>query len=346
MSDMKKLYAAVTGVEGIISISINESHSSPVTVATVTCADENLQIGDLVTINLGYVENYTQIFKGYVKQKEVKLPESIYTITLHDYMSRAVDYFVAADNPSNTFKRKNIAAENLVRDVLALAGLTSFSYDPTGFTLAINTEAEVNLISAYDYCKSIADIVTWTLWADQTGTIHFKNRKPYVMTGNTGQPGDDFDERETHYTPSIIIYKNSIIGIEKAKDEVNLRNKVVVYGDKEVSATASSATSYDPDTQTTVTVLPSGFYKTTVIASALIGNKTLCQKTANYNLDKLNRIGVELRGLTIEGNPNLHARSIIRINCPGVTEGRNWYAYNVEHNWSSSGYTTSITARL
>ncbi|MGQ9642797.1 MAG: hypothetical protein ACUVT3_02945 [Ignavibacterium sp.] len=342
---MNKLYATCTGVTGIKSVNINESHTSPVTTAIVTAVDENLQIGDVADIYLGYTNNYKRVFRGYLKQKELKVPDGLYTLTFQDYMSRAVDFFVASDNPENPFKRRNISAEDLVGDVLALAGLTSYTYDPTGFTLAINVDAEVNLISAYDYCKSIADIITWTLWADENGTIHFENRKPYIMTGNTGQPGDDFDEREENYTPPIII-SDFILDIEKFKDDTNLRNKVVVYGDKNAHATASSSTSYDPDTKTNLQVLPSGFYKTTVIASNLIGGTSLCQKTANYNLDKLNRLSVELRKISIVGNPDIHARMVIRVNKPGFSNNRNWYVYQVEHNFSSSGYVTNILARL
>ena len=339
----KILYATCTGVENIKSVVISESHTSPVTIAVVECEDESLNIGDEVEIFLGYVNSYTKVFKGYLKQKDLKIPQGEYTLTFHDYMSRAIDYFVASDNPENPFKRRNIAAENLVRDVLALAGLTSYSYQATGFTLAINVDAEVNLISVFDYCKSIADIVTWTLWADRNGTIHFKNRKPYIMTGDTGQPGDTVDERTI--TPSITLNEMSIISIEKVKNETNLRNRVVVYGDKKAHATASSATSFDPDTGATVPVLPSGFYKSVVIASNLIGNTNLCQKTANYNLNKLNRLDVSMR-LSVEGNPNIQARSVIRINYPGLSNNRNWYVYQVEHRWGSGGYTTDLMVRL
>ncbi len=343
----RKLFAATSvgnKIRGIRSITINESHSSPVTIATIDCVDEDLTIGDLVTIYMGYQDNNAQIFKGYLKQKELKIPEGHYSLTFQDYMSRAVDFFIASDNPNNPFRRRNIKAEDLVKDVFALAGLTNFSYDPTGFTLAINVDAEVNLISVYDYCKSIADIVTWTLWADENGVIHFKNRKPFIMTGNSGQPGDDFDEREEAYNPPIVI-NNAIITAEKLKNETNLRNKVVVYGDNESSATASSSTSYDPDTKSNVTVLPAGYYKTTVIASNLIGGASLCQKTANYNLHKLNRLSVEM-GLLIEGNPQIHARQVVRIDLPNVSNNRNWYVYNVEHSFGSGGYTTRLMVRL
>ena len=345
---MNKLYASTSlgnRIRGIQSVSINESHSSPVTIATIECVDENTNIGEEVTIYLGYTNYYKQIFRGYIKQKEYKIPNNVYSLTLQDYMCRAVDYFIAADDPKNVFKRRNISAENLVRDVFALAGLTNFQYDPTGFTLAINVDAEVNLISVYDYAKSIADIVTWSLWADEFGAIQFRNRKPYIMTGDTGQPGDDFDEREESYLPSIVLSGGNILVIERTKDETNLRNKIVVYGDKEESATASSGTSYDPETKSYVSVLPSGFYKTTVIASNLIGGKTLCQKTANYNLDKLNRLSLGLK-IQIVGNPDIHARQVIRVNYPSISNNRNWYVYSVEHSWGSAGYTTSMMLRI
>lgn len=339
----ENLYINIPGINNVLSVTISESHSSPTALATIMCEDENVNIGDLLTINLGYLDNYSQIFKGYVRQKECKFPNGLYTITLHDYMCRAIDFFIASDDPNKPFSRKNISAEDLVKDVFALAGLTNFTYEATSFTLAINVKAEVNLISVYDYCKSIADIVTWTLWADQTGKIHFENRKPYLMTGSSGQIGDTVNEYSL--VPNITLTDADLLEVNKAKDEANLRNKVVVYGNKDAHATASSSTSYDPEDNTTKQILPSGFYKTVVIASSLIGNTTLCQKTADYNLNLLNRLTFGLN-VTAIGNPNIHARDIIKINSSTAGINSNWYVYSVEHNWGSNGYTMNLGLRL
>jgi hypothetical protein len=338
----KRLYFTTdSAIEDVFSVSVNESHSSPVTVVTLNCRDHDIKVGDLVTITFGYSTNYAQIFRGYVRQIEKKIPEGSYTITLHDFMCRAVDFFIAPDNPNQPFKRRNILAEILVRDVLALAGLTDYTYDPTYFTLAINVDAEVKLISAYDYCKSIADLVTWTLWADQTGKIHFENRKPYVMTGDSGQVGDDIDERII--TPDFIITDSIILGLETIKDESNLRNKVTVYGDKESSASRSSSTSFDPEDGMMKQILPSGFYKTAVIASSLIP-QNLCDDIAEYNLRLYNRLSYGL-SLTVEGLPDLHAREIIRVNSTTSGINMNFYIYGLEHNFGNGGFTTKMVLR-
>jgi hypothetical protein len=174
----KALYADVDGVNSneLINVSIDTNHDSAIAIANIACINHSLDIGDEIEIDLGFTDSHSKVFTGYVKQIDRKVPDNSYTITAHDVMTRAIDFFVASSNPESPFKRRNISAEDLVQDVLELSGLNSFNMQPTSFTLAIGTDAEVNLISAYDYCNSIADIVAWHLYADIDGVVNFVNR--------------------------------------------------------------------------------------------------------------------------------------------------------------------------
>lgn len=327
------LYADVTDLNGIISVDVNTSHNSSTATATVNCRTIALDLGDEITIDLGYSSNHQEIFTGYVKQIERKIPDGTYLVTAKDRMIRALDYFFASSNPDTPFSRSNVLAEDLVRDVLAVAGLTSFTHDNTYFTFATGeVNADVNLISAYDYANGVADLLAYHLYCDRNGTVHFINRKPYPMTGSSGQPGDDDDETGAGDASHTFV-NGEILGIRYKYDEKDLRNRIVVYGAEGVYAEASDSSPY----------LPPGFYKTAVLSSYIItGN---AQDIADYNLDFMNRLTYETE-LEVIGNPSLEARQILRLDqsfIDGINV--NWYAYSVDHRWSKAGYINTMVLR-
>lgn len=338
----KNLYCNIPGVTKIDSVTITENHSSSSTIATIIAESISVDIGDQITIDMGYVGNHAQIFTGYVKNIDRKTPKSMYELTLYDEMIRASDYFIVSSNPNTPFKRRGYSLEALVTDILALAGLTLTDYDPTFFILGVNTDVEVNLISVYDICKQFADIVTWTIWADHTGNIFFRNRKPFLMTGASGQPGDD--------APDVAVNASSPIPLEQILDyvyrvdEKDLRNKVVVYGRNGIYAEDSSATSFDPRTSTQEQIVPVDFYKIILAALPYVDTISECQDSASYNLYLYNKL-TEQANLTMEGNPTFHARNVYAV-APSVPDiDGNWYAYSVEHALSKSGYTTTMELR-
>jgi len=166
------------------------------------------------------------------------------------------------------------------------------------------------------------------------------------MTGDSGQVGDNVDERPLSQAKLTIDSSlGHIINITKTKDEANLRNKVIVYGSENIHRSASSSTSYDPEDGLTKQILPAGFYKTTVAASSLLNNGNICQEIANYNLAQLNRLTFGLDVTTI-GMPSLHARDIVRVIHAPFNINRNFYIYSLEHSWSKNGYTTRMVLRV
>lgn len=325
---MKLLKAAVTGCSSLETIQVVESHNSPTSTAVVECYNTSLELGDEIEIYLGYDGGaYDKVFTGHVKLIEYNVNTQAYTITCADILTRAVDYFFAPEDPEKPFERSNISAEALVGDILEECGITNYDYQETYFVIGINgTKVEVKLISAYDAIKSVADLIAWHLWADRDGVVHFRNRKPYIMYGNSGQPGDIADV-DINY--QINRANLDVIDLKETVSEKNLRNRVIVWGSNGVTATASSPSPH----------LPPNFYKTVLFSHPIISTAELAQKTANYNLALLNRLTYSL-SVTLEGNPSLQSRKTVYVSDPQIN--RRYYIYECRHSWGPSGYITQL----
>jgi hypothetical protein len=316
-----RLYASVTGTSDIESITVTDSHVAPTSTATITALDTSLGIGSSITVNLGFTGNHQRVFQGYVKNIEHRIAPEEYIITASNKMVRAMDYFLVSDNPKTPFTRNHIKAETLVKQLMAIAGLTNYSGQNSQFTFGINTNVTVNLTSIYDYCKFIADIIAFHLYADNDGKIHFLSRPPYPQGGD----------------PSVAtINESSIINNTYSESDRDLRNRVVVYGANGIYATAQASSPY----------LPGGFYKSIAVsAPGVIDTTSMAQKSANYNLALFNKLTIGGQA-TILGNPALEARQCITLSGNRISElNRKWYIYGCEHSWSKSGYVTSLDLR-
>jgi hypothetical protein len=327
---IKELYATVTNCSDLISVNITSSHSASTTTAVINCIEFTGDIGDYITIDLGYTDDHSVLFRGYIKQVERTIPDDTYIITAHDVMIRAVDYWLVSSNPENPFSRRNIKAERLVRDVLAEAGLTNFGYTNTYFTYATGEmPAEVNLVSAYDYCHGLAELLTFHMYADTNGKCWFINRKPYPMDGASGQVGDIADVPIGTITEDDFLYANYRI------TEKNLRNRVVVYGGEGIFAEKKASSPY----------LPSGFYKTAVLSSSIIATKSLARDICSYNLSFWNRLNYEI-STEILGDPSVMARETINFTSSDLgLSSEEFYIYSSEHKWSKDGYTVGLELR-
>lgn len=314
------LSASISGISGIEAITVTDSHTAATANALVVAKTCTLGIGDPATVVMGYVGDTFTALTGYVKNIELKEPNLVYNITISNVMIRAVDYFIAASDPEDPFSRQNISAEDLVEDLMNLAGLTSFASDASSFTFAISTPVEVNLTSVYDYCRFLGDIIAFNLYADNTGTVQFRNRRPYPVPADT----------------SVYTITNSItLDASFETSDRDLRNRVIVYGTN-ITAEASASSPY----------LPAGFYKTVVVAApGVIDSQSMADQSASYNLDLLNRLTKKLN-ISIVGKTGLFARQAVTVNLPELgISGEKWYIYSIEHNWSRSGYITNLELR-
>lgn len=343
----KTLSATIDGVaiNNKLSVNVSNSHDSAVAIASISCTDTSLDIGDHTEISLGYSTGVTKTFEGYVKNIDYDVPTGLYMITAHDMMVRAVDFFMVSESAEDPFTFNNMSAEDLIQWVLGMSGLTSFHMDTSYFTFAVHHDGEFNVVSSYDYAKNITRILAWNIWVDVDGTVQFTNRKPFPMDGSLSQPGDPpFGVNDAS---SIYLTDADILTIGLTTNERDLRNKIVVYGSDKLSATASSATSYNPLDDTMEQILPVDYFKSSVLSSPIITEQSFAQKACDYNLSLLNRLAIEV-SISIEGNPNLNCRDCINLNQTTLdsTVNRLWYIYQLEHNWSIQGYLTTMTLRI
>jgi hypothetical protein len=341
---MPQLYASIDGITKPLQISVVGSHQNATAMATITAESTTLDIGDSLSIDLGFTDNHAEIFNGFIKTVERNTPDNSYILTAQDKLVQAIDYFIVSQSPNEPYNYgKGISAEDLVSNVLALADLTVDHIHSTNFEFGVNNDVEVNLVSSYDYAKMIADIVTWNLWCDKNGEIYFQNRKPFVMGADAhGQ----IHWNEDSPINAIAFDDLDLTTFSIKRSEKDLRNRIVVYGEGGIKADVSSETSYDPaDPETPTQFLPDGFYKSVVVSYGFIGTQAIANSIANYNLTLLNKI-TETCSLSFLGKPELEARQVIKLVEPitGLVES-NWYIYTCEHIWGNNGYVTSLELR-
>lgn len=329
-------FCSVTGVTNVISASVVEAHNANTATATIEARSTTLKIGNLIVVRMGYSDGVSGVvFTGYVKQIEKNVPDRTVTIVANDILVRAIEYFIAPANPNDTIKRSNIQAEDLISELLGLCGLSLTSYSTTYFTLANTGELEVKLTSVFDYCNALANLLTWSLWADRSGNIYFKNRKPFPMYGTSGQPGDFADT----YIAVGTITTTHALNFDYSTLDRDLRNRIVVYG----SGTQAEASAESP-------YLPAGFYKTAVIgAEMMLDSYEACLDTANYNLALYNRLTRNV-SMIVRGDYRYEARKCIKVNATAFTPvtltTTDWYIYSCEHNYSSAGYICNLELRI
>lgn len=316
------LYATCTSTSNIISVSFADSHVAATSTATVVAINTSLDIGDSVTVYMGYVGDNFKCITGFVKNIELKEPEKQYTISIANTLIRAVDFFIAADDPEAPFSRSNITAEDLIEDVLRLSGLTSFDMESTSFTFAIHNPVEINLTGCYDYAKFLANIIAYTLYADNNGQVHLINRRPYPVGS---EPAD--------YT--FTVAGDYMLEASYDKSDHDIRNKVIVYGSAGISATSSASSPY----------LPSGFYRTVVVAApGVIDSQSMAEQSADYNLEILNRLTQKLT-ITMVGQTSIFPRTIADVTISDLGVSGKYYVYSVQHDWDKSGYRTTVELR-
>jgi hypothetical protein len=283
-----------------------------------------IDVGSAITIYLGYSDLATQnkVFSGYVKNVVKSQSPTIYEITCANAMVRAVDYFIASSDPDSPYSKKNITAEDVVKDLMAMAGLTNYDGDTSYFTFATTDTGiiEVNLVSSYDYSKFIADLIAWHVYADINGRVHFLKRDPFPQVGDVS---------------SLTLDNSNLTDVSYWRSDRDLRNRVVVYGAADVYATAQAASSY----------LPVGFYKSVAVgAPDVIDNQTMAQMSADYNLVKLNRLTIG-GSATIIGDSSIKCRDCVTVNKADIGMTGLWYVYGLEHSFSKDGFKSAMDLR-
>lgn len=287
------LVMTATNCSNIKSITLTEAASQAVVNVEVNCATHSLSIGDSVNVGMGVVGNSATVMTGGIVRKIItRRPQADYVITVQDKLCRAVDFFIASDDPLNPYKAYNIKAEDLVVYLLGLAGIGSVSASSTIFTYGVVAPGvPINLTSVWQMVSTISQVCGFTTYCDAGGTVHFVERKPYIT-------GSDTVSSHSYTTGN----SGDILNISYDRNTENLRNRVVIYGGvaNNIRSTAQATSSY----------LPAGFYKAMVLANALIDSQTNADATASLNLTMFNRL-TETVSLTVKGNVGVRINQIV-----------------------------------
>jgi len=309
---------------GVSEITFTEGMSQPTATADIICASHTHTIGSTVDeVDLGFLTDHdVMLAGGIVKSIEYLRPLELYRLRVHDVLIRAVDNFLAPDDPEKAFMADNISAENLVRDLLSNSGLTSYSGEATGFTFATQEPAPIKLVSAWDMIANICKITGRICYADNAGQVHFVTRKPYITTPGTSVLGIEAGPGGNLSRISYVI------------SDSELRNRVVVYGKGDIHATASDTSPY----------ITAGYYKSMVIAHELIDSQAQAQAAADLNLEMFNRL-TETLSVTIVGNTVARARAVVDVTESwGGLSGDEFVVFSAKHAVSSqAGYSIELT---
>lgn len=317
---MYRIYKTVTNTTNIINIKVQEAHQDTAPMAIIEAENTSLSNGDAVEIYLGYVGDYDKVFSGYVKEVTRSTPPTKYKIAAYGVMVRASDYFIASTNPDNPYTKRNITAEALVGDILALAGITNYGYEATSFTFGTQSPVEVNLVSAYEFCHMVANTLAWHLYADQNDKAWFVERWNGLMDTDSS---------------SRTVDNTKLINASRNISTRDLRNRIVVYGRNGIHAEEKTSSPH----------LPSGFYQSVVASADWIDTQQMANLTAERNLDLLNKLGESVQ-ITMLGDSSYQAREIVEFNYSNIGASGDWYVESVNHNLSNtSGFTTQLSLK-
>jgi len=319
---MDKLSYSITGGINVVSIEVFEGYGQQTAKCTIVTDDYGaLDLGDSIEVSIGYEGSTSKVFTGYIQDIRAERMPGLYTIEAQDVLIKAVEYMIVSTDLDNPFRRWNISMEDLVRDLLALAGITNYTGDASSFTLATGeVPAEFQFVSVMDAVNQVASIIAWHCYADHNGHVYFKDIKPIP----SGSPVASFTTGTS----------GNLVQVSRHISTDNLRNKVVVIGRKPIVAEASASSPY----------LPSGFYKTAIIASQLIDTQSMADVAASYNLSAWNRL-TEAASVETIGNPNLHARQTVSVTESFTGMSSNWFIYDITHSFGPNTYITRMNLR-
>lgn len=304
-----------------ISVEVTEGYQQVTSRCTIELEDiSGINLNERITIDIGYEDSHGVVFIGYVNNIETTRPLATHTISGQDILKYAIETWLVSTNIEEPWGRRNIAAENLVRDLLAEAGITEFSGDTTSFTFGVQNNAEFNLMSVWDAIRLICNILAYNCWA-RDDEVYFYRVLPYPS------PGSNINHSITVGDGGTII--TSYYGYSTEE----LRNRVVVFGKNGIRAEAKEDSPY----------LPSGFYKTAIVSSELIDSQGMANDSAHYNLNLYNKLTENMRVET-EGDHRFRIHDIIGVSEPFLgKENEKWFLYAVTHRIGNDGFTSTLT---
>lgn len=311
-----------------ISVEVNEGYKQTCSRCTIEAEDIGSSgLNDVVEVDMGYTTDHDSLFYGFVDEISFSRGQSLYTIEARDPLKLAIEHWLVSTDLENPWSKSNIAAEDLVEDLLGEAQVfsyASYSGDASSFTFGTQNPAEFNLMSSWDAVRTINHILAYHCYY-KAGTVYFTRMFPEPAGSKTSSE---------HVVSSGD--SGNLLFIDYGKNTDNLRNKVVVFGRDDIYAEAKTSSPYLPST-------PNTFYKTGIVSSELIDTQSMADDSADYNLDLYNRL-TEFVRLDMEGNSNIRARDTVEVTetMSGIDEEL-WFVYSLSHSISSDGFTTSMS---
>lgn len=296
----------------VTEVDFTDAFKTPVTKCTFTTnADVSDWLGKSASISIG-LNSATHIFSGTINEIGYTRLPGISSVIVSNILDRAQKHFIVTSSLEEPWTRNNISAENLVRDLLAEAGITNYSGWTSSFTFGVSSPVEFNLLSSLDAITQINNILATNIYVIGD-TVHWDQTQPV--------PG----------TP-IKTY-SSFISVNYTYGTRDLRNKVIVFGKPPIYAEASAESPH----------LPPGFYQTAIVSSELIDEQSMADQSVVYNLNLYNKLTEELR-LDIEGDPTINVRDTVTVANTGVGADGDWFVYSVKHSFSDT-YTSTLFLR-
>jgi len=311
---MLTLDYSITGGVKATEIEVFESFGQPTARCSIITDDYlTTDLGDLIDVQLGFDETGKgAVFKGYVQSINSERLPGQYVIEANDILIRAVAHMIVSTNLEEPWRRFDITMEDLVGDLLSEAGINNYEGDVSTFTLATGeTPVEFQFVFAMDAINTVAGIIAWHVYADQTGKVWFKD----IKAAPSGAP-------VATYTVGA---GGNLVMITRNTSTDNLRNKVMVFGEGEIASDLSVASPY----------LPAGFYKTAVISSVLIDTQRMSDQSAQSNLDAWNKL-TETISVEALGDWERHARETVTVTDTFTGTAGDWFVRDITHSFTNS----------
>lgn len=317
---MTNLYHSVTGTSGVLAISVESGYSMISANATVECTSTSLSLGDAISIDMGYDDAHQVVFQGFVKKKEVVTPARMVRLTCQDVLIRAVDFFLASDDPEAPLQFNNTQDRDLVDGLLSQCGLSTSSPQPSpSFTFGTNEDgARFNLQSVAEAIQFVCSVTGRICYAD-AGVVYYTDRKPYIVGGDT--------PIATWTTGN----GGNIISIQRETSTQNTRNVVKVYGKNPLTARASATNPYLVVDQAAV------------IAHELLDTQEICDATASVNLTLMNRLHIT-HTIDMLGDASVFPRTVYHVTNTFTGSDEDVFVYRVAHAFGDGGFVTNVTA--
>ena len=296
----------------VSGLQFSDGYKNPISKLSFDCdTASSAWLGKPITATLHIGAVNALVFTGFVDEVVYSRFVDSYDVTCSNVLRLAQEHWLVPDSLESPWSKSNIAAEDLVEDLLAEAGIIDYVGNTSLFTFGTQSPAEFMLMSILDAIDQINNILAYTLYVDGS-TVYWDQIFP-VPSGSPVKTLDKF------------------IQIDHSVSTKNLRNKVVVFGKNGIKEEASAVSPY----------LPTDFYQTAIVSSELIDTSSMASQSAAYNLQLYNKLTEQVR-VDIEGDPTLKVNDTVHVTHAPLSIDSDWFVYSLNHDFGNIFTTTMV----